>query len=132
MPFISYAYIGQLKSVRFNSETKMFESPLPFDEQFKIIGTVEDGIKKVELSYKIDNQKPFHYFPNANDRNWQPKTWKRTKGGDFYFVVGPLHPNTVYIFEFKFFVTPNQLSIDKKAISNELNGILIEGLNNAY
>lgn len=114
--------------VTYNLDTREFESNPPFDEVIKIKFKSLKPLTGVRVEYRIDstivsyNNKKKYYFQketvmSKEDMNMSNNSY--TLGG-----IGPLHPNTPYIFEFFIYEKANLGDATIKALKEDLKKII--------
>ncbi|MFH6991856.1 hypothetical protein [Flavobacterium sp. FlaQc-48] len=123
--------------VTYDIDKREFESILPFDESFKIKFKSTKLISLIQIKYKIDQKGPIddkfkkkYYFQKDADTQsgYISSDLRNVTLANFSIGgIGPLHPNTPYIFEFYIYEkinladeASNSLKADVRKVINKL------------
>ncbi|MDX6187777.1 hypothetical protein SGQ83_00305 [Flavobacterium sp. Fl-318] len=123
--------------VTYDIDKRDFEGILPFDESFKIKFKSTKPISLIQVKYKIDQKgliddqfkKKYYFQKDADVVNGYLTSDLRNVSFQSFSIggIGPLHPNTPYIFEFYIYEkinatdnTANSLKADVEKFINKL------------
>lgn len=122
--------------VTYDIDKREFENILPFDESFKIKFKSTKDISLIQVKYKIDQKglindkfRKKYYFQKDSDAKGYLTSDLRNVSSQSFSIggIGPLHPNTPYIFEFSIYekvnltdAAANSLKTDVEKFINKL------------
>lgn len=102
-----------------------FTGALPFDVPFFIKGTPVTGLKKIKLVYKIKEAeaKTYHQWTGESSQEHDINSGDTEWG----FLIGPLHPNVTYNFDFTLTRTLEVAPAEKDKFINDAYAIVESG-----
>ncbi|BFM45274.1 hypothetical protein CFS9_39150 [Flavobacterium sp. CFS9] len=115
------------------------ENILPFDESFKIKFKSTKSISLIQVKYKIDQNEPidekfrkkYYFQENADTTGFIVSDLRNVSSLNFSIGgIGPLHPNTPYIFEFYIYekvnATDNAANLLKADVQKFINKLYLD------
>jgi hypothetical protein len=119
--------------VTYDIDKREFETVLPFDETFKIKFKSTKPIALIQVKYKVDQSNPInndfkkkYYFQKNADNNGYVGPAIRNVSATAFEIggIGPLHPNTPYVFEFYIYEKINATDEVKNALKADVQKYL--------